>query len=66
MTPTRAGKDWGFSLRWAPDSAVRAPMWLYPPEARKRLTTERRRRGFHDLVPDDHYNYELTDPNDDA
>ena len=41
-------------------------MWLYPPEARKRLTTERRRRGFHDLVPDDHYNYELTDPNDDA
>jgi len=64
MAPDRAGINWPHELAQAPDAAVRAPMWLYPPEARKPLVSQRRQRGFHDLVPDDHVNHELTDPDE--
>lgn len=36
--------DWVKALKGATDETVRAPLWEFPPEARKAVIHERRRR----------------------
>ncbi|CAA07128.1 gp4a [Lomovskayavirus C31] len=35
---------WAHTMRTASDDAVKAPLWQYPPEARRAVLSERARR----------------------
>ncbi|MFE0699400.1 hypothetical protein [Streptomyces sp. NPDC058872] len=42
-------RNWAQELKGAADETVRSPLWEFPPDARKAVIHERRRRfGVHD------------------
>lgn len=43
--------NWARALAEAPDETVRAPLWVFPPEARQAVLHERRRRFQIDDEP---------------